>query len=111
MQPELAVDGADFRGPDQSRMGNRHGMQRPFESFEPELEEAIEHWKSRAEVVVLPDIGLQQRRMIGKPIQYLRSGEAVAFNLASKIFGYHWMPSDSDISLSVTSLHRQAQNL
>jgi hypothetical protein len=51
--------------------------------------------------------------MVGKPIENLRRGEAVAFKLASKIFGYHHhkMPSDSDIILSVTCLHRQAQNM
>jgi hypothetical protein len=34
--------------------------------------------------------------MVWKPIQNLRRCEAVAFELASKVFRCHVMPSDSD---------------
>ncbi len=58
VQSELAVDGADFRRLDQPRMRHRHRVQRTLELFQPEIEEFVEHWKVRAEIVVLPDIGL-----------------------------------------------------
>ena len=58
MQPELAVDGADLGRLDQP--GMRHGdrVQRALELLQPEVEEFVEHRKVRAEVVILPDIGL-----------------------------------------------------
>src|ERR1700720_3072516 len=85
VQPELAVHRADFGGPDQARMRDRHREERPFELLEPEPQEAVERRKSRAEIVVLPDIGLQQGGMIGKPVEDLRRRQTVAVELAPKI--------------------------
>src|SRR5215831_3673145 len=87
MQTEFAVDRADFGRPDQASMGDRDRMQRSLERLQPEGQKAVEHWKSRAEVVVLPDIGLQQGRMIGKPIEDLRRGQTIAFELAAEVPG------------------------
>jgi glycerol uptake facilitator-like aquaporin len=58
VQPEFAIDGADFGGLDQ--LGMRHGdrMQRSLELFQPEIEEFIQPREVRAEVIVLPDISL-----------------------------------------------------
>src|SRR6516165_1390037 len=89
VQPELAVDGADFGRPDQARMGDRHRMERPFQSFQPEGQKLVEHRKPGAEVVVLPDERLQEGRMIRKPIKNLRRRQTVSFELASKVFGCH----------------------
>ena len=86
VQPELAVDGTDFGGPDQPRVRNRHGMQRSLERLYPEGKKAIEDREPRAEIVVLPHEGLQQRRMVGKAIQNLCRCQTIAFELASKIF-------------------------
>ena len=62
VQPELAVDRADFGRLDQPRMRNRHRMQRALELLQPEIEEFVQHRKIRAEIVVLPDISLKQPR-------------------------------------------------
>src|SRR5712691_12489915 len=72
VQPEFAVDRADLGRPDQPRMRDRDGVQRALEGLEPERQKAVERWKFRAEVVVLPNVGLQQGRMVRKPIEDLR---------------------------------------
>src|SRR5712691_7224437 len=87
VQPELAVHRSDFGGPDQARMGDRHRKERSLELLEPERQKAVERRKSRAEIVVLPDVGLQQGGMIGKPVEDLRRRQTVAIELASKIAG------------------------
>jgi len=58
MQSKLAVDGAKIGRLDQTRMGDRDRVQRPFKGLQPEVEEFVERRESRAEVVILPDIGL-----------------------------------------------------
>src|ERR671925_77331 len=112
MQPELAADCAYLRGPDQPGVGNRHRVERSLEGLQPERQELVQDRKPRAEIVILPDKGLQQRGMIRKPVKNLCRSEAVAFELASKIFGCH---SDalrfSDISVIVTSHTVQAETV
>ena len=92
MQPEFAIDGADFGGLDQPCMCDRHRVQRPFQRLEPEAEEAIEGGKSRAQVVVLPDVGLQQPGMIGAPVEDLRGGEPIPLNLLAEVCRDHVCP-------------------
>jgi hypothetical protein len=53
-------------------------MQRAFERLEPEGEKTVERRKARAEVVVLPDVGLQQGRMIRQAIEDLCGRQTVA---------------------------------
>src|SRR5438874_1912777 len=96
MQAELAVHCPDFGGPDQARMRDRHRMERAFQLLQPERQKSVENGKSRTEIVVLPNKCLQHRRMIRKPIENLRRGQAIALELASKVFACHVMPSDSD---------------
>jgi hypothetical protein len=43
----------------------------------PETQEFVEHWKTRREIVFLPDITLQKHGMIGPMIEDLGRGEAV----------------------------------
>src|SRR5262249_17928889 len=87
VQPELAVHGADFGRPDQARMRHRHREERALQLLQPERQKAVECRKSRAEIVILPDIGLQQGGMIGKPVEDLRRRQTVAVELASKVAG------------------------
>src|SRR5689334_5759760 len=68
-------------------MRDRYRVQRSLEGFEPERQKAVQHWKFRAEIVVLPDVGLQQRGMIGQSIQDLRRGKAITFELALEVLG------------------------
>ncbi len=52
----------------------------------------FKRWKFWAEIVVLPDIGLEQAWMIGQAVQYLRRGQAVAVELAPEILRDHDSP-------------------
>src|SRR5260370_10258112 len=87
MQAKFAVDGAQLGGLDQARVRDDHRVQRSLELFEPERQKPIEHRKPRTQVVVLPDIRLQERRMIGQSIENLRGREAVALELAAEVSG------------------------
>src|ERR1700730_16383986 len=95
MQTELAAYRAQLRGLDQRRVGHGDGVERSLELLQPERQKAVQHRKSRTEVVVLPDIGLQQGRMIGEAVEDLRRGEAIAFELAAEIFGREFLGSKS----------------
>src|SRR4029450_1434449 len=88
-QVELAVDRAQLGGPNQARVRDRDRVERSLQLFQPEREKAVEHRKSRTQIIVLPDIGLQQRWMVGKPIKNLRSGQTIAFELAAEVPGCH----------------------
>src|SRR3954468_12989166 len=100
VQPELAVDRADLRRLDQPRVGHRDREQRTLKLLEPEIEKFVQHREIGAEVVFLPNVGLQQRRVIGKPIQNVRSGQAIAFNLLAKVTRNHGVLHSSRTTLS-----------
>src|ERR1700730_10840034 len=85
LQPELAIDGADLGRLDQARMRHRHRVQRALELLQPEIEELVELGKGRAEVVILPDISLQQPGVIGPPVEDVGRRQSVAFKLAAKL--------------------------
>ena len=71
MQPELAVDRTDLGRLDQP--GMRHGdrVQRALQGLQPEIEEFVERWKYRTEIVILPDIALQQPGVIRRRYRML----------------------------------------
>ena len=92
MQPENSVDRLDLGRLDQARMRDHDGMQRPLDRFLPEGQEAVQLREIRAQVVILLDIGLQQPRMIGAPVQDLGGGQAVAFHLTTKVLRGHANP-------------------
>lgn len=56
-------------------------MDRAFELGRPEGEEFRQHRIFRGDVVILPDIGLEEPRMVGKMVKDLCCGEAIAFEL------------------------------
>ena len=58
VQPELAVDRANFGRLDQARMRHGDRVQRAFELFQPKVQELIQVREHRAEIVILPDVGL-----------------------------------------------------
>src|SRR6478609_968842 len=70
-------------------MRHRHRVQRPLQLFQPEGQKLVECRKLRAEIVILPDVGLQQARMIGHAVEYLRRSETVACKLALEIHRSH----------------------
>ena len=62
VQPELARDEAELGRRDQAPMHHANAIERAVEIGRPEIEEVGELGKARREVVVLPDIALQQLR-------------------------------------------------
>ena len=86
MQLELAADRLDLGRRDQARMRDLDRMQRAVERLRPEVEKLLQHRKFRAEIVLLPDVGLQQPGMIRTAIENVRGGQPVAFKLAAEIF-------------------------
>src|SRR5215216_6670846 len=85
VEAEFAVDGAHFRRPDEARVGDRHRVQRAFQRSLPEEEKLLQQRERRAQIVILPDVALQQPGMVGTPIEDMRGGQAVAVELLLEI--------------------------
>lgn len=68
MQPENAIHRFDLGRFDKAGMCDRGRMQDTFERFLPEFQKDLQLGKFGAEIVILPDIGLQQPGMIRAPI-------------------------------------------
>jgi hypothetical protein len=85
MQPEFAFERFDLGRLDQFRMSHHNAMQRPVELFPPERQEFDQDGKIRRKVVVLPDIGLQQARVIRQMIENTRGGKPISRELLDKI--------------------------
>src|ERR1700733_7621190 len=70
-------------------MRDRYRVQRPFELLQPEIEELVQHRKDRAEIVVLPDIGLQKPRVIRSTVENIGRRQSIAFKLLAKLLRHH----------------------
>src|ERR1700736_2894057 len=86
MQPKFAVERFNLGRLDELRMSHHHAMQRPIELFLPERQEFDQDRKIRRKVVVLPDIGLQQTRVIRQMIENTRGGKPISRELLDKIW-------------------------
>ena len=75
---ELGSDEAHLGGREQFVVGDRHLEQLALELRRPEVEEALEFGKARVKVVVLPDVGLQQRRVVRQAVEDLGRRQAVS---------------------------------
>jgi hypothetical protein len=82
---EFAFNAAPLAWPDQVLMGVADGMQRAIEASLPELEELVHLGKVGGEVVILPDIGLQDGLKVRDVVKYVCGGEAIAAKLTLKI--------------------------
>jgi hypothetical protein len=85
MQPKFAVERFELGRLDELRMSHHHAVQRPVELFPPECQEFDQDRKLRGKVVVLPDIGLQQARIIRQMIENTRGGEPISRELLYEI--------------------------
>ncbi|OWV71692.1 hypothetical protein ATY76_31030 [Rhizobium sp. R339] len=56
-------------------------MKRPIELFLPELQEAAHLGKIGGEVVILPDVGLQNRRVVRQVVEDLGGRQTIALQL------------------------------
>ena len=105
---KLAIDGADFGRPDQPRMRHRHRVQWSFKGLQPEVEEFVERRKCRAEIVVLPDIGLKEPRMIWPPVEDISGRQSIALELLAKVLRHHRALHPAIGNVQVTRSSRQA---
>ena len=73
MKPENAIHCFDLDRLDEVGMRNRDRMQDTFETFPPKLQtlQLREIW---VEVVILPDVALQQPGVVRAPVQDVRRG-------------------------------------
>ncbi len=85
MQPKFAIERFKLGRLDQLRMSHHDAMQRPVELFPPERQEFDQDRKIWRKVVVLPDIGLQQTRVIRQMIENSRGGKPISRELLDKI--------------------------
>ncbi len=72
---DQAINTAELGGFDEANRGHAYMMQLAVEVPAPKVEKFLEFGKTRGKVEVLPDIGLQERRMIGQAVEDLGCGE------------------------------------
>jgi hypothetical protein len=87
MQPEHAVDGAQLGRLDQLGMGDGDGEQGSLELLLPEREKILQRRKIRKQILILPDVSLQQRGVIRHPIENLRRRQPITQHLFPEIVG------------------------
>ena len=66
-------------------MRDRHLKQLAIQLSGPEIQEALELWEPWSEIVILPDVALQQSWVIGQTVDDLRCGQTEALQLSAKI--------------------------
>ena len=74
MKPENATHRFDLHRFDEAGMRNSDRMQDTFERFLPKPQKGPHPMEIRVEVVVLPDVALQQPGWSGVPVQDIRRG-------------------------------------
>src|ERR1700679_4268365 len=89
MKAELLRDRLHFARPDQAIVRHRDRMQRAVELVAPEGEELLQFRKGGCQIVILPDVILQQAGMVGQMVENVGGGEAVSFELAAERNGNH----------------------
>jgi hypothetical protein len=85
VQAEFAVDRFDLGGLDQPRMRHRHRVQRPSSFSSQKLRNLLRLGKFRAQIVLLPDIGLQKPPMIRPAVENVGGGQPISLELAAEI--------------------------
>src|SRR5208282_5009398 len=89
IERELLIDHAQFRGPDEPRVGDGHGMQKTLEVADPKIQELPELGKVRMQVMLLPNVILQNPGMVGQAVEDVGGREAVPFKLAAEVDADH----------------------
>ncbi len=85
VQPEHPVDRFQLGGLHQLGMRNCDGDQRPFQLGLPEGEKILQRRKVRKQIVVLPDIGLQQPTVIGTAVENFGRRQAITGELLLEV--------------------------
>lgn len=85
VQLELTIDTPPFVGPDQALMAVVDRVQRTIEGRSPEVKEPVHLGKIGSQIVVLPDVGLENGFKVRDAIKDMRGGQAVAAQLPFQI--------------------------
>src|SRR5579862_4938514 len=88
VQRELVTVVAEFRRHEEPACGDPNRVQSALDAGFPEMEEFVEHRKSRCEIEFLPYEGLQDRRVIGEVVQNFGRREPVA--VQTQLEPGHW---------------------
>src|SRR5690349_3347657 len=94
-----AVHGAEFAWLNKPLMRHADRMERPLDLTPPELQKLLQRRKSRREVIVLPDIELEQRRLVRHAVVDLCGGKSIAIKLLDETAVDHRFASPSSMPL------------
>jgi len=93
MKPPFASARKDFCGFEESGVREGDSVKRSVEGVSPEIEKPAKHGKVRRQIVVLPNIGLQDRRMIWHSVENSGRRQAVTLQLPiNGIWLAHYRP-------------------
>ena len=85
---------AELRGADQLAVGHGDGVQHAIQLVAPEIQEPVEVRELRIEIILLPEIGLEQGGVVGQSVEDFGRGEAVSGELAFEVGAHgHLSPS------------------
>src|SRR3954453_11652927 len=84
MQTKFEADRADLRRPDELLVGNLHRIERPIELVAPEGEELHQGRKIGSDVVILPDVSLEEPRMVRQAVEDFRRRQTISRQLADE---------------------------
>src|SRR5262245_52466878 len=84
VQPELAIDEPKLLWRDEPPMGDAHPVERSVKIGFPEIQEMQKLREFGSEVEVLPDIALQQSRVVRQSVEDLCSGQRKSFELVQQ---------------------------
>ena len=73
MQGQAGVGHAGLGRGDDRHGADRDGVELAVEAALPEVEEAVQHRVVRKKVLVLPDVALQEGRIVDQPAEHLAS--------------------------------------
>ncbi len=82
---DFGADQPHLGRPQQARVGESHRVDRPVEFASPEIQELLELREAGRDVVVLPDVRLEQGLCVGHPIVYLGRRERPALELTTEV--------------------------
>jgi hypothetical protein len=89
LEDESAIEEAEFGGIDKPFAANADTIYLAVQIAIPELQKIAKLRETGNKVIVLPDKGLQQFRMVWHVVQDLRGYQAVAFELGYKLLISH----------------------
>jgi hypothetical protein len=89
VETKLPIESVDFGRSDQFGVGNGNRVQGTIELLAPKFEKSLQLGEFRAEVILLPNVGLKQPGVIGATIEDMSRRQSVAGELTLEVFRGH----------------------